>query len=212
MSVTRLYFVRHGMTEWNDEGKMQGRTDVPLNDRGIVQAKLLARRLQNKGIKAIYSSPLSRAKKTAEIIASHFKLEVIEAPALQEADFGKWEGLTLEEIKAGWGDLLELWYEGQIPAPGGEGLLAMQARVVEFVEKIVKEHKGEEILLVAHGGPIRALVCHIIGTIKPFRKIKQANANMNILDFHDEWGWQIFTVNDTCHLSEELHSDMETGY
>lgn len=212
MNGTRLYFVRHGMTEWNDEGKMQGRTDVPLNEKGIVQAELLARKLAKREIRAIYTSPLIRAKKTAQIIALPHKLEVVEAPALQEADFGEWEGLTLEEIKKGWGDSLELWYEGKMPAPKGEGLLEMQTRVVDFIEGIAQKHRGSEILLVAHGGPIRAFICYILGTIKPFRKIKQANANINIFEFYDEWGWQIFTINDTCHLSEELHSDMETGY
>lgn len=212
MNTTRLYLVRHGMTEWNDGGKMQGKTDVPLNEKGVKQAELLARRLARKDIKAIYTSPLIRAKRTAEIISQILKLEVIEAPALQEADFGEWEGLTLEEIRTGWKDALELWYEGRLSAPGGEGLLDMQKRVVECVEGIANKHKGQEILLVAHGGPIRAFICHILGTLKPFRKIKQANANINILDFYEEWGWQIFTINDICHLSEELHSDMETGY
>jgi len=213
MNGTRLYLVRHGMTEWNDGGKMQGKTDIPLNGKGILQAEFLARRLaQRRKIKAIYTSPLIRAKSTAEIISAVLKIEVIDAPALQEVDFGEWEGLTLEEIRAGWGDALELWYEGKTLPPGGEGIFAMQRRVVECVEAIANKHIGEEILLVAHGGPIRAFLCHILGTIKPFRKIKQGNANINILDFSEEWGWQIFTINDICHLSEELHSDMEMGY
>ncbi len=212
MGATRLYLIRHGMTEWNNGGKMQGKTDMPLNAKGIVQAELLAKRLNKTKLKAIYTSPLIRAKKTAEIIAIPHKLEIVEASALQEADFGEWEGLTLEEIKSGWGDSLELWYKGEISAPKGEGLLAMQKRVVEFLEVVKDKHREEEILLVAHGGPIRAFICYILGTLKPFRRIKQANANINILDFYEEWGWQIVTINDTCHLSEELYSAMETGY
>ncbi|MBC7330371.1 histidine phosphatase family protein [bacterium] len=212
MDKMRLYFARHGMTEWNDDGKMQGRTDVPLNEAGILQARLLAKKLANLPLKAIYTSPLSRAMKTAEIIARPHNLEVIPVPSLQEADFGKWEGLTIEEIKSGWGDELELWYEGKSLPPEGEGILEMQRRVVEFIEELKEKHKGEEILLVAHGGPIRAFVCHILGTLKPFRRIKQANANINIFDYFEEWGWQIVALNDTCHLAEELHSDMEDGY
>jgi broad specificity phosphatase PhoE len=212
MDKMRLYFSRHGMTEWNDDGKMQGRTDVPLNEAGILQARLLAQKLAHIPLKAIYSSPLSRAMRTAEIIARPHNLEVIAVPALQEADFGKWEGLTIEEIKSGWGDELERWYEGKSLPPEGEGILEMQRRVVEFIEELKEKHKGEEILLVAHGGPIRAFVCHILGTLKPFRRIKQANANINIFDYFEEWGWQIVVLNDTCHLAEELHSDMEDGY
>ncbi|MBC7326537.1 histidine phosphatase family protein [bacterium] len=212
MCKTRIYLVRHGMTEWNDGGKMQGRTDVPLNQKGITQAKLLAKRLANIPLNAVYSSPLIRAKNTAEIISLTHNLEVVETTSLMEADFGKWEGLTLEEIREKWGNALELWYEGKAYPPEGEGILEMQSRVVEFIENIPTRHKGEEVLLVAHGGPIRAFVCHILGTIKPFRRIKQANANINIFDFYEEWGWQIVTLNDTCHLSEEIISEMETGY
>ncbi|MGB9797519.1 MAG: histidine phosphatase family protein [bacterium] len=212
MGKTRLYLVRHGMTEWNDDGKMQGRTDVPLNERGITQAKLLAKRLANVPLSAIYSSPLMRAMKTAEIIAQNHGLPIIPATPLQEADFGGWEGLTLEEIKNGWGEAIDLWYEGKALPPKGEGILEMQRRVVEFVEDVIEKHKGEEILIVAHGGPIRAFICHILGTLKPFRRLKQANANLNIVDYFEEWGYQIVSLNDTCHLAEELHSDMEDGY
>ncbi|MGB9607841.1 MAG: histidine phosphatase family protein, partial [bacterium] len=188
MGKTRLYLVRHGMTEWNDDGKMQGRTDVPLNERGITQAKLLAKRLANVPLSAIYSSPLMRAMKTAEIIAQNHGLPIIPATPLQEADFGGWEGLTLEEIKNGWGEAIDLWYEGKALPPKGEGILEMQRRVVEFVEDVIEKHKGEEILIVAHGGPIRAFICHILGTLKPFRRLKQANANLNIVDYFEEWG------------------------
>lgn len=200
------------MTEWNDDGKMQGSTDVPLNKKGIIQARLLAKRMANFPLSAVFTSPLQRARETAKIIAEPHKLEVIELPELQEAGFGAWEGLTIEEIKNGWCNALELWYEGKSTPPGGENLLDMQRRVVNALERILENNKGKEVAIVSHGGPIRAFLCHILGTLKPYRRIKQANANLNILDFYEEWGWQIVSLNDISHLEQELQSELETGY
>ena len=97
--MTEIILIRHGETEWNVEEVFRGRIDIELNQNGIKQAKLLAEYLSKRKIDAIYSSPLQRAVKTAEIIAGYHKLNVGIAPGLIDFDFGEWQGLSLQEVR-----------------------------------------------------------------------------------------------------------------
>ena len=97
--MTRLYLARHGQTEWNRLSKVQGRTDIELSETGIIQAKLLAKRMKRENIDVIYSSNLKRALKTAEAIAEYKNFSINESEKYQEICFGPWEGMTINEIK-----------------------------------------------------------------------------------------------------------------
>ena len=149
--MTELYLVRHGETDWNAAHRIQGRTDVPLNDTGRRQARgaaeLLARRLWH----GVYSSPLGRAHETASIIATRLGIdEVVDIDALVERDYGPTEGMTFDEIEA-------LYPEG-VRAPGQESREQVAGRVVPALLELAERHPGERLVVVSHGGAIRAVL------------------------------------------------------
>lgn len=156
--MTTIHLARHGETDWNRELRWQGHSDPPLNDRGRRQAQMLADALDGMPLVAVYTSDLSRATETAEIVASRLNLPVSVDPALREIDVGSWEGFTLAEIETRFPEAVARWEErGEHGWEGGESHDQMAARVREAVRSIAARHEGEEILIVTHGGPIRAL-------------------------------------------------------
>ncbi|MGY0691846.1 histidine phosphatase family protein [Virgibacillus sp. FSP13] len=151
--MTKIGFVRHGVTDWNRERRAQGSTDVPLNEEGILQAEELADHLQVKDWDVIYSSNLARAKQTAEIIGS--KLENITIhfdPRLRENGGGMIEGTTEEERIAKWGPN---WRELDLHKENSESIMA---RGRSIMDEILKEQNGKNILIVSHGSFIKSLL------------------------------------------------------
>jgi broad specificity phosphatase PhoE len=146
--VTTLLLVRHGETNWNAERRWQGHADVPLNERGREQARALAEQLAGESIDAIYSSDLSRARDTAEIVGARLNVPVVVDADLREIDVGAVEGLTWEEAQA-----FEGWQ--------GEPHELHAARVLAAVNRIAERHPGERILVVTHGGSMRRVHEHL---------------------------------------------------
>ena len=163
--MTTLILVRHGETDWNRSGRWQGHADAPLNDRGRDQARALADELLDAHVAAVYASDLRRARETAEIIADRLGRPVEIDPRLREVDVGGWAGLTTAEIEARFPDSVARWYRGD-PGhafEGGETYAAMGERVVAALADIAARHPGEQVVVVLHGGPIRALLAHAGG-------------------------------------------------
>jgi broad specificity phosphatase PhoE len=166
--VATIHLARHGETDWNRELRWQGHSDPPLNELGRRQARALADALDGASLAAVYSSDLSRASETAEIVASRLNLPVTAYPALREIDVGSWEGLTLAEIEARYPEAVARWEEkGAHGWQGGESHDQMAARVRDAVHSIAARHEDEEILVVTHGGPIRALKALAAGVDYP---------------------------------------------
>jgi alpha-ribazole phosphatase len=159
--MTRLLLARHGETAWNASRRYQGQTDVPLNETGRHQADALAHRLSGEEIDAIYASDLQRARETAEAIAACHELPVRADPRLREIAFGDWEGLTSEEIKEQDAESLTAWYDDPLHAspPGGEMLRQAARRAEAALEEITARHLDKTVLVVAHGGILRVLLC-----------------------------------------------------
>jgi 2,3-bisphosphoglycerate-dependent phosphoglycerate mutase len=156
--VTTIHLVRHGETDWNRELRWQGHSDRPLNERGRAQAYALADALAGLSFAAVYSSDLSRAFETAQIVASRLNLGVKIEPALREIDVGSWEGSTIEELQARCPEAVVRWEErGEHGWEGGESHEQMATRVEDAVRAIAARHDGEDVLVVCHGGPIRVL-------------------------------------------------------
>jgi 2,3-bisphosphoglycerate-dependent phosphoglycerate mutase len=152
--MTSILLARHGETDWNRELRVQGQADPPLNALGREQARDLAERLAEVELDAVYSSDLRRARETAEIIAGARGLGVLLDPDLREVDTGNWTGLTREEIS------------DRFPADerhDGETREQLRARVVAGVQRIVRRHPGGRLLIVSHGGALRALWHHAGG-------------------------------------------------
>jgi broad specificity phosphatase PhoE len=151
--MTTLLLVRHGETDWNAEGRLQGHTDRPLNDFGRRQAGALADRLAGDGITAVYTSDLSRARETAEIVAGRLGLPVVVDPDLRERNWGNWEGLTGSER-----DRVE--YVGEEIDAHGE-------RVMRAVRRIAELHPDERVVIVTHGGSLRRVQVATVGMALP---------------------------------------------
>jgi broad specificity phosphatase PhoE len=154
--VTTLLLARHGETDWNSERRWQGHADQPLNDAGRAQARELAETLAGRSIDAVYASDLSRAHETAEIVASRLGLAVRTDIRLREVDVGDWSGRLWSEIEASDPDAVERWQAGLKGWNGGESYEEMGERVVAAVLDLAARHPGETLLVVTHGGSMRA--------------------------------------------------------
>jgi probable phosphoglycerate mutase len=154
--VTRILLARHGETDWNRIGRWQGHADLPLNDAGRGQAVELAERLAGDGIAAIYTSDLMRASQTARVVADRLGLAVIEDAGLREIDVGSWSGFTRAEVERRFPEGYARWLDGEI-GHDGETREELTERVVGAVERIAAAHPDDTILVVTHGGAIRAL-------------------------------------------------------
>ena len=163
----RWYLIRHGETTWNRDGRIQGHTDVGLNDRGRRQMRVLAKRLAGCRFAAVYASDLSRAVESAQAIVEGRGISVETDPDLREFTYGEWEGLTTEEAEAR--DPVDYARRmaldaGVFAAPGGENTHQVLDRVRRFYQRAAERHQpSEDVLIVAHAGSIRALLICLLG-------------------------------------------------
>lgn len=162
--LLRLLLVRHGEVLSNREMRYVGSRDEPLADSGVRQAEHLAAALAPLPVKAVYSSPLSRARETGRRIAESRDVPLRLEPRLREQCFGEWEGLSRTEVMAGDAERLLRWEAdlGTSP-PGGESLESVRARMLELVGDLSRDHAGDWVVLVSHVGPIKALLCAALG-------------------------------------------------
>lgn len=154
VQATTLLLIRHGETQWNAQGRIQGQRDIALSDRGLRQAQTIARFLGASAIDAVFTSDLSRAHQTAQPLAQTLGIGLRIDPRLRERGFGLFEGSTYEEAQANWPAQYAIW-QRRDPAyalPGGESYLQARARVLQCLEEIVRDHTGATVAVVTHGG------------------------------------------------------------
>ena len=151
--MTTLLLVRHGETDWNADGRLQGHTDRPLSEFGRRQARQLAEELADEELDAIYASDLSRARETAEIVGARLGLAVDLDPDLREKDWGSWEGLTTVERER-----VEF---------AGETTQAHEKRILGALRRIADRHPGGQVLVVTHGGSMRRVQTVALGMALP---------------------------------------------
>lgn len=203
--MAEFLLIRHGQTVWNNSRKYQGHTDIPLSDLGREQAQKLRDRLARKQIHAFYSSDLSRAYETAQIIAEPFGKEVKVLSQLREINFGCWEGLTYEEIMEKYREMATAWYADpqSVCIPGGESCAQVKERAFSVLNRLAETHKDETVAIVSHGGTIRLLLIAALGwDMNCFWHLRQDNAALNILELKDGYA-TLKLFNDTCHLHEQ---------
>jgi len=159
--MTQLCLVRHGQTDWNLEGRYQGQSDVPLNDKGLAQARSLAEQLKDQSFAAIYSSDLRRARQTAEPIANLLGINIQLEARLREINQGQWEGVLVEDIKARYAKIWSQRTEdpANVRPPGGETVREVATRVYTALDEITSRHSDENILIVSHGLSIATAIC-----------------------------------------------------
>jgi len=197
-----IYLVRHGQTAWNKEEIFRGRTDVPLDETGLKQAELVGEYFRETEIRAIYSSPLSRAWQTAERIARNHNLEVQALPGIIDMSFGNWEGCAHHEIQKMDPETYRLWKEEphRVTLPGGEGLDQVRMRALAALEEVIGKDPGKTLILVSHRVINKVLLCAILGLDNShFWQIKQDTTAINRID-HGRGMYVLSLMNETCHL------------
>jgi broad specificity phosphatase PhoE len=165
--MTELLLVRHGETDWNRDRRFQGHANPPLNATGRAQAHALAAELAGEGIELVYTSDLVRARETAEIVAARFDADVLLLRELREIDVGEWEGLTWPEIEERYPEGARSWRERGYGWESGESYEQLGERVVAALTRIAADHPEERVLVVGHGGTIRATRAFIEGLSVP---------------------------------------------
>ena len=202
--LTKLLLARHGDTEFNRARRFQGHGDIELNAAGLSKAKRLRDRLVAEGIDAIYSSDLRRAVVTAQIIASRHQLEVVTCAELREIDFGKFEGLVVEEASQLYPKVAKLWVRGsrRLRFPDGESFNEFARRVSKFLGMVERHTLEQTILVVAHSGPLRLLMCHLLGIgLGHWHQLCLNIASLSIMETYPDRA-VISLLNDTSHLDE----------
>jgi len=211
----RILLIRHGETTWNAQGKVQGSADSPLTDEGVQQAVLTGRRLANlPTARIIYTSPLPRAKRTAELIAKELgsspigtSYNVVEEAALRERSFGIFEGQRWSEIKAQYPEELERGLaDPGYAMPGGENRVEVLDRSFSFLERLSNGDVGtfgaeERVVVVTHSGVISCLLKRILG-LRQEQPRTFAVPNLGIIDLvrSRSGEWQLLSLGDTSHL------------
>jgi len=200
---TRIYLVRHGATVLTAEDRFAGSSEVPLSDEGRAQVAALAERLRCDALDAVYASPMGRTLETARIIGAPHGLEPRPEPDLREIDYGRWEGLTRDEVERDFAAEYEAWQEDPLTiAPeGGESGIQVLARALLVVRRIVQQHQHRSVLVVAHKGTNRLLVSSLLAfDARGYRdRLDQSPAGLTILDFATEVRARLRLFNDVSH-------------
>jgi len=203
-----LYFIRHGKTDWNEQQKLQGQQDIPLNALGRRQAQAVAERLQREAFDVLYTSDLSRAYETASAINVHHGLTIVKDPRLRERSFGCFEGFTVEQSRRRYPDLRAAYERDKLNfrIPGGESRLEFIFRVGDFFEALRRQHSDQTVVVVAHGGVMGSIVSHVISRklgFDPPRFVplfSVENCSISQLRYHGEQ-WLLQSLNQTDHLA-----------
>ncbi len=187
---TRLYLARHGQVVGFDKLVANGHTDVDITETGVIQMNTLAERLRLVELNAIYATGLMRTEKGARIIGQYHNIPIISEPDMKEIFFGDWEGMSLEEIEKVYpGELDKRFADiaGYRPPGNGENMEDVSKRILKCLKGIIKKHTGKKILIVAHGGVNRTILCDALEMdINKLFNIQQDYGCLNILDYYPD--------------------------
>jgi broad specificity phosphatase PhoE len=197
----KIFTVRHGQTHWNTLGRIQGHTDIPLDEAGLAQAEKLGARLAGEKVDIIYSSDLARAAKTAEIINRRHNAELVLTPTLREIGFGIYEGRIYAEVA----DEMQRYHSLKQPVPGGENIFDYSDRIRGFLDEITAKHH-RDIIIVSHNGAIRAAICYFMQIpIEERGRFYIGNTAVHCFERGEGGGFSMTLENDVSHL------DFRTG-
>jgi broad specificity phosphatase PhoE len=200
--IMRVILVRHGQTEWNSRGIFRGLIDIELNECGERQARLTGEKLSSLEIESVYSSPLSRALKTARVIAGFHDIAVEVADELTDMNFGSWQGLSRDQVKDRYPDIFRTWEKSPhtVEIPEAETLSEVRKRIERGLKRILTNHGSSTVVMVSHGLIIKVMLCVVLGMDNShFWKLRQDNSAVNIFEYAEE-GTKLFLMNDTAHL------------
>ena len=202
--MKRIYLVRHGKTEWNENGIYQGRSDTDLSKEGISQAKRTAAYLGKNEIAEIYSSKLKRAIRTGELISGDTGLKVQQSEKLNELSFGKWEGMTFDGIQEEYPDLSRRFFAepSEFEAPGGESVKDLRKRVMDFWFE--QESDDSDSVIVSHSGPLKIIILSVLNApLDSFWNFELRPASIS--EIRKQYGkFVLFNLNYRGHLENTV--------
>lgn len=204
--ATTMWLLRHGETPLSVEKRFSGRGDPALNDRGMAQAKAAAHRLAEHDIDAVISSPLRRARQTAQAVAEALGVDVVVDEGFVETDFGAWEGLTFAEVRSRWPDEMTAWLASPDVAPsGGETFTATFERVRRARESVVASYAGRAVVVVSHVTPIKVLLRDALeAPPQALYRMHLDPASLSVTDWWSDGPAVVRLLNDTSHLGPDL--------
>ncbi len=203
--MVTLFLLRHGETAWNEERRVMGRQEIPLNRRGILQAKRVARILPSLKIDAIYTSPLKRALETSHILAEGNGVPIKVDRNLTEFAFGRWEGYRLEDLMRDKAYHRFLKTPLTAAVPGGETIRNVQKRGLTAMRRAAREFPKGRILFVSHGDVLRAMICHHLRLpLEEFRRLRIDNGSLTALEVDGLWA-EIKFINYLSDISFISH-------
>lgn len=194
----RLYLARHGQIYGYEKGIICGFTDNPLTDIGLMQMERLSERLRLNNITAIYSSDLQRSYRGAQIVARDHNARISRLSELRELNFGTWEGLSVSEVQERFPEEIKKRHSDIInyKIKGGETIHAFSKRVIQCFDSIINNNHGKDILIIAHGGVNRIILCHLLGIeFSRLFNIEQNYGCLNIVDFYPDQNAIIQLIN-----------------
>jgi broad specificity phosphatase PhoE len=210
---TRLLLIRHGETQWNADQRVQGHLDVPLSAQGVEQSRRLAAWLADEPLDAVYTSDLQRAHVTAEVVTAA-RRPVWPDARFREARFGGFEGLTAAECAASFPEEYAAWRADAVRnrPPGGETLEDLRDRCMEALREHLPKHPRQTVAVFAHGGPIRAMVCGVLGfSLEIYPKLRVENTSIARILF-TERGPILAALNETGHLKASAAAPGHVGW
>jgi probable phosphoglycerate mutase len=205
---TSLLLLRHGETALSAERRFSGRGDVALTERGEAQAAAAAGRLATYEPTVVVSSPLRRARQTAEAVAGRLGLDVEVIDGLAETDFGDWEALTFAEVRAKWPKDMQAWLaDPDVAPPGGESFTATTRRVAAARDDIVRRHSGRVAVVVSHVTPIKTLVrLALEAPPVALYRLHLDPASLSVTDWWSDGPAVVRLLNDTSYLDAETRT------
>lgn len=179
--MTTVYLARHGESDWNAANRFQGHSDRPLTALGRRQAEELAAELAATTLAAVYASSLRRALETAAVVGRRIGLAPVPVDDLREVDVGAWTGLSRSDVELRYPDAFRRWLDGGEGWEGGETYADMSERVLRALRRLADAHPEELILVVSHGGPIRAIQAAAAGMdVHAYRKLHRVEPNARL--------------------------------
>ncbi len=202
--ATTTLLLRHGQTALSTERRFAGRGDIPLTKEGVRQAGLAARRLADAGVDVIISSPLQRARKTAEAVAEATGAPLTVYDEFAEADFGAWEGLSFAEAGEKWPAELAAWLKSpDAEPPEGESFAAVAERVVAGLSRLLADYGHQKVLVVSHVTPIKTLLCRaLLAPPEAMFRMNLEVASLCHVDWFDGGSAVLRSLNDVGHLEQ----------
>lgn len=201
----RLILIRHAETAHNRDNRAQGQADNPLSDIGERQAAALGRHLAGEPLTAVYTSPLQRARSTALAVAAPHGLTPVEEADLLEMNLGEMEGLAIAEMRDRFPEFLREWASDrgpELPMPGGESLVQVQARAWAVIERLREAHGEDTVALVSHNFVLGTLISRALGMpLHEFRRFRLSVAGATTLRFRPTGRIMLERLNDTCHFA-----------